>query len=312
MRKKIICIAILGIFLFASVGSAEIVFKNESYEKENQNVLNNELKICYGKFYSNGHIEFIKDPDFSGTIDIPHGYDVTVYCDYEIVDTLTPGEFWEFHTNVFTTGNVAGSYDEEESIAIWDEYGDDSQTGVWEFTIPLEKFILGADEIHHWSDGSYEIPWLNYSEYCYTSHDVYANLLNENPNKPSLPEGPTCLTARAGGTTETVTYTVDIPSDPDGDDIIKYKWLKKDEDDDYWGPELIRDQPSIELNFHYNRLVGEHTYLLKVQVQDSYLTWSEWSEPLEITIRRVKSRSYEVHFLEHMPMLKEILERLFG
>jgi len=58
--------------------------------------------------------------------------------------------------------------------------------------------------------------------------------------------------------------------------------------------------------------VGKQTYQLKVQVQDSYLTWSEWSEPLEITIRRVKSRTYETQFdlLKHLPLLEQLLNLL--
>jgi len=295
MNKKIICISIIGMFLltsFAGIVSGETIFQNDSEEQNDKAVLKTDLRICTGKFYSNGHIEFITDPDFTGTKEIPHGSDVTVYCEFENVDTLTPGEFWKFRTEVYTTGYGPG-HNEGKTKVIYDEWGDDSQTGTIEITIPLEKFILGANGIHHWSDGYYEIPWLNYTDYCCESAGIDVVLLNENPNKPSSPEGPTNIQGKYGETTKH-TYEVDIAVDPDGDEI-NYKWRLDREKDDYH-QEKTTDEPYVELEIPYDRSWGKEIYHLKVQAQDSYLTLSEWSDPLEITVRRVKSRNHELQF----------------
>ena len=168
---------------------ATILSSPETIKTENiQANGGNTIDLRTGKLYSNGDIEFTKDPDFQGTKIIPHGNNVVVSCDYQNVDTLVPGEFWKFKLKIVAYGNAVW-YDKDKSVVIEDALGpDDSQEGEIKITIPLEILKEGVTDISCTVEGWYKIPWLNISHYCYEFNlTVDVDIVN-NPPTSSTPE----------------------------------------------------------------------------------------------------------------------------
>jgi hypothetical protein len=310
MNKKIICIGIISMFLLTSCASisASSLTKDKNLIKCSEN-----LRLRAGKFYANGDVVFTVDPDYQGNKTIPHGSDVTIYCEYENVDTLAPAEYWEFEFEVSSSGANSGHFEEIKSVEFFDDLGpDDSHEGTLEITVPLDRFINGAEEMHFSAKGWRKFPMFNITDWCSEYGCCAFTLTNNPPNKPFTPEGAIEIKYQSRQDQE---YTVEVPDDPDGDPIVEYEWWLDRERDDF-EINTKTDEPSVEIDFPENLQGIKEPYYLKVRVKDNYLTWSTWSTALEITAMPKKSRNQHMSLVLHgilersnlFPLLKHFFE----
>lgn len=111
---------------------------------------------------------------------------------------------------------------------------------------------------------------------------VYSQSPNDPPIKPVTPSGPTNVKPD-----EEQTYTTNIPSDPDGDEITRYEW-------DFDGDGKVDEVTSTPTVTHAWSEKG--TYEMSVRVRDEYGAVSEWSDPLEVSVPRNKN-IFLIHWL---------------
>jgi len=118
---------------------------------------------------------------------------------------------------------------------------------------------------------------------------------NRPPDKPSKPSGPT-----SGKTGNSYTYSTST-TDPDGDSV-SYKWDWHDETSGWIGSTASHTWDS------------SGTYLVKVKAKDTHDAESEWSDPLQITVKKSKNKqvTYPLlhRFLKLVPNAISILRLL--
>ena len=78
-----------------------------------------------------------------------------------------------------------------------------------------------------------------------------------------------------------------------------------------WGDDeysIIGPIPSGETASASHRWMGQENYEVKVQAFDSFGHWSDWSDPLSVTLSKVKqsNRPMLMQFLENHPQLLPI------
>jgi len=133
--------------------------------------------------------------------------------------------------------------------------------------------------------------------------DVFFGYLGSNspPDKPAKPTGPT------EGTTGLYYNYSTSTTDPDND-FLCYNFS--------WGDgtynEIYYNYPGELVTISHNWSV-DGTYSLKVKVRDSIgaRTWSDWSDPLEISMPKNKAINTPfLRFLENHPHLFPLLRQL--
>jgi agmatine/peptidylarginine deiminase len=123
---------------------------------------------------------------------------------------------------------------------------------------------------------------------------IFGGNPNNPPEKPNKPEGPT--SGQPGSTYLYKTHTIDLNGD-----VIFYMWDWGDGTYSQWlGP-----YNSGEICMTYNSWDVKGTYSIQVKAKDNFDAESEWSDPLEISMPRVKlSSSYTLNLLDFFyPMI---------
>jgi len=182
----------------------------------------------------------------------------------------------------------------------------DSPSGAFDISFFKALFEEGIGEMGRASHFSKEdnIPRINENgmRWCYYETNLFGdpelNFFNHTgsnpPAKPQKPQGPT-----GGKPGKTLTYCTST-TDPDGDDV--YYWVDWGDDTNtgWIGPYSSGEEVCFD---HVWELEG--TYLVKVKAKDFYVTISEWSDPLSVTIPRSKGISeYSfLNLLEKFPIL---------
>jgi hypothetical protein len=316
MKGKIITMGILGMFLLTSITSTVMAASSTTIETpKDKNEQVNSFSMderCFGYMWTKSgctsHDEAHIEPnlEFGGsdhTIYIPHGEGVSLWVDWEITEDswyLYP-EGWQFVCNV-------GS-DIYHDIVIEDQFAiDDAQTGKFYYNFSNEYFKAHPDgfSIYVGMNVFYNLAYLNYSDYA--SYTLVGKLvpLNEPPNTPAKPEGPTKVKYEVPHT-----YTVEAANDPDGDPL-EYVWGIDREDDDYYEV-ITTTEPEVSIAFPDDGL-NWRVYYLKVYVKDDYSACSGWSEPLKIISKRfLLGNTYMPpfwEFSEQFPLLERLLQYL--
>lgn len=313
MKGKMITIGIMGMFLLIN---ASVVIAVSTTSVENSKDKNGQIgacgmdERCAGYMWTTSgtdgdvlHIE--PNSEFGGpdrTIYVPHGEGVSLWADWEIKEDswLLYPETWGFQI-------------ETNYIQIEDQLAyDDAQAGTlyWNFSSEYLKAHPEGFGLQVFLEVRYKPPLLDWGwEDTVVPSDGVCKIIPENepPNTPAVPDGPTTVKHES-----THTYTVEA-SDPDGDPIVEYNWFVQYGDDNHYHEVKTTTEPKVDITFRDSSW-GRLVHYLKVQVKDDYGAWSEWSEPLKITSKKLLSRNACAspfwEFLEHFPSLERLLQSL--
>ncbi|MCK4365423.1 MAG: PKD domain-containing protein [Thermoplasmatales archaeon] len=158
-------------------------------------------------------------------------------------------------------------------------------------TIELDESFEGTDPV--------DLIITAYNKIPYTAEI----LVNQEPNIPSKPDGPT--TGQPNIEYAFTTSTID----PDGDQVY-YQWSWGDGYYEWFGP-----YESGETVYASHKWSGTATYGIRVMAKDIYDLETEWSEKLYFKVE--KSRSIDrpfLNFLENhpnlLPLLRLLIQRL--
>jgi len=126
------------------------------------------------------------------------------------------------------------------------------------------------------------------------SETLTVTVINNNPNKPSIPDGPT-----SGKIKNSYTYST-TSTDPDSHQLkYGFDWDGDDQVDDWTS--LVDSGESASKSHAWTT---QGNYEIKVKAQDEYGEESEWSDPLSISMPKNKIIScYLLKILEqHLPL----------
>ena len=131
------------------------------------------------------------------------------------------------------------------------------------------------------------------------SDSVTVTVENNNPNKPSVPDGPT-----SGKIKNSYTYSTSA-TDPDGHRVkYGFDWDGDDEVDDWTS--LVNSGETASKSHTWTT---QGNYEIKVKAQDEYGEESEWSDPLSITMPRNKMIGAIISkILEQHPILSLLVQ----
>jgi len=118
--------------------------------------------------------------------------------------------------------------------------------------------------------------------------------VNNDPDKPGVPEGPT-----SGKIKVSYTYSTST-TDPD-DHQVQYGWdWDGDDTVDEW-TDLFTSGDICSCSHTWNT---QGSYAIKVKARDEYGAESEWSDPLSISMPRFKPmNTFLLKFLERHPTI---------
>jgi len=218
---------------------------------------------------ANNSIDVLLDADLSWTCSDPDPGDTLTYNVFFGIDPDPPQVSSDQSTTNYDPGEL--DYDTQYywRIEAQDNYGNSSNSPIWTFRT-----------------------------------EVY---VNDPPNRPDAPDGPS-----SGRCRKSYTFTTST-TDPDGDHIF-YRFDWGDGTDSGWiGP---YESGRIAAASHAWKIQG--SYAIKVQARDEHGAVSEWSDPLPVTmpkntlLSRYPLFSLLFKFLEQHPHMFPILQLLLG
>jgi len=248
--------------------------------------------------------------DFGGvdkTIHIPRGGSLTFTADCKVKeDSGMFNEGWDFEFSILSMT------DKKIGFAKWnqgDDYGpDDSGSKILEivwYPEAKEDWISSGEgkisaKLHIHYRRTFIPDIFEHWRKTHETDKVTIILDNDPPKKPSKPTGPGSLKPGEEATFGTSTV------DPNDDDL-EYGW---DWDGDKIVDEWMESVESGKFVSKSHVWDAQGTYNIRVKARDTYLpkakAESGWSEPLEITV--TKARSKDKTFTN--PYLNAILEKL--
>jgi len=269
-----------------------------------------------GQYDNDCNLEIL---DFPYWITIPHGGEIAVelIANWEIQNDQNNWlgeweEVWDFQFSIqLPNGDWIDDSKEKHDILLID----DSEDGKFKVELTADSKYNGKKLWYNFWIYHYRRNWFTGGEWVVQGLVDFGYLLgfkmeNEPPNEPQKPEGPTRVKIN-----EENTYTTNKPVDPDGDSIVKYKWKFMPTILGNEPTEIITDTPEVtftftELDYTSSR---KQRWNVKVCAQDEYGAWSEWSDWLEVTAIKSRSRSRLLlfDFGNRFPLLERLLNLLY-
>ncbi len=179
------------------------------------------------------------------------------------------------------------------------DWGDGSENTYSDFIESGQTYSAG----HTWNTkGSHEIRIKardKFGKESDWSESLTVMVINNDPNKPSIPDGPT-----SGKIKNSYTYSTSA-TDLDGHRVkYGFDWDGDDQVDDWTS--LVNSGESASKSHTWTT---QGNYEIKVKAQDEYGAESEWSDPLSITMPKNKIVSVNViKILEQHPILSLLLQ----
>lgn len=204
---------------------------------------------------------------------------------------LGPTDFSAGELGTYETSSVDPDGDKIRYIMEWDDGSD----------LSYSDFLISGEPCsfdHTWLvKGDHEVRVKardKYGKESSWSDPLIVTVVNNDPYKPGVPEGPT-----SGKIKVSYTYSTST-TDPD-DHQVQYGWdWDGDDTVDEWTD--LFDSGDISSRSHTWNTQG--SYNIKVKARDEYGAESEWSDPLSISMPRFKlMNTFLLKFLERHPTI---------
>jgi hypothetical protein len=212
-------------------------------------------------------------------IELDELYTGSYLYEFDIVDSVVlPGA--NYHMQIYGVGLPTGTSD-----VAWG----------WGYEEPYTN-----GNAYYLSNGEwYVFEWLeNPCSFCFTTYGTDFGG-NHGPNKPSTPSGPS--TGRTGEKYSYSTSSTDI----DGDQIrYGFDWYG-DGTINYYTP-FVNSGDSIFANYTW---LENGNYQVRVKAIDEHSRFSDWSDPLTVSMPRGKSFDYNpwlLRLIQRIPILELI------
>lgn len=175
--------------------------------------------------------------------------------------------------------------------------------------LSTSDFVSSGEQVsmnHKWNtQGSYSLRVQAQNVYGAVSDwsdSLTVSVLNDPPQKPDKPSGPT-----EGKAMETYTYTTSS-SDPN-DHNIRYGWdWDGDQRVDQW-TDYYSSGETATASHVWN---DEGSYSIRVKAEDEHGGESDWSDPLSVTMPKTRLMgSLFFEFLKHHPVLFRLVQRIW-